>query len=172
MDLDLLAERVGRKTIVGLERETPLDRLEFNALLPTNGDRRDCRHAVLSIQRRPYTERVERHQRENKNRHPPPASRLGHRNPSVPLRNASTGCPEVRDRKPPRSVSRLVRRADRPCAGTHELFSLPSPMRRFRCSTTAHVQKNSRIILTTFFNVKEFPRATTHAPRRKDRRKS
>jgi hypothetical protein len=58
-DLDLLAERVGRKTIVGLERETPLDRLEFNALLPANGDRRDRRHAVLGVQRRPYTERVE-----------------------------------------------------------------------------------------------------------------
>ena len=30
-------------------------------------------------------------------------------------------------------------------------------MRRFRCSITAHVQENSRIIWITFFNVKEFP---------------
>ncbi len=40
-------------------------------------------------------------------------------------------------------------------------------MRRFHCSTTAHLQKNSRIILTTFFNVKEFPRTTTRRQRLK-----
>ena len=40
-------------------------------------------------------------------------------------------------------------------------------MRRVHCSTTALLQKNSRIILTTFFNVKEFPRTTTRGQRSK-----
>ncbi|WHZ15627.1 MAG: hypothetical protein OJF52_002472 [Nitrospira sp.] len=71
-------------------------------------------------------------------------------------------------------MSRPLRRAVRPRAGTHRLSSLKSPKRRSRCSTTADPREftNSRIILTTFFNVKEFPGAAAQRDDRKDRTKS